>query len=64
MPRRALLTIFLLLVSGEWAAAQERSRSRIGKPMPDVALRDTLGRTIRMSEYKGSTLVILGATTW
>lgn len=57
------LTLALLLLLPEVALPQQ-SRSRIGKPMPDVALTDTMGRTIRMSDYKGSTLVILGATTW
>lgn len=53
----------VVLLLPELAHAQA-SRSRIGKPVPAVKLSDTWGRAIDLSSYKGSTLVLFGATTW
>lgn len=48
----ALLTIGGILSSAAWAAVA------VGQPAPDFSLPDTAGKTVRLSDFKGKTVVL------
>ena len=51
--RRTLFALPLLL-----AAAGAQAAATVGQPAPDITLKDTTGKTVRLSEFKGKHVVL------
>ncbi|EJE53574.1 Peroxiredoxin [Acidovorax sp. CF316] len=51
--RRTLIALPLLL-----AAAGAQAAATVGQPAPDITLKDTTGKTVRLSDFKGKHVVL------
>ena len=60
---RKILGVALLLALGAAASAQQpaapKTHLKVGDPAPDFALRDTAGKEVKLSDFKGKKSVVL-----
>ncbi|MBX3118553.1 MAG: redoxin domain-containing protein [Fimbriimonadaceae bacterium] len=44
--------------------AQTPAKIEVGKPIPDVAIQDMNGKTVRLSQFRGKKLILFNWASW
>jgi cytochrome oxidase Cu insertion factor (SCO1/SenC/PrrC family) len=52
-------TLFSLAAAAQQAPKPPASTLKVGDPAPDFALRDTTGKVVKLSDFKGKNNVVL-----